>query len=84
MLIDTMTSPHTNFCTSDTFWPVSPSGLQLQQPSIATFITTRFFLLWEVNTLSDLHVPKPASYRQLTSPAPNLCLTQAHNIFFHR
>ena len=48
MLIDAMTVPHPNFCTSDTFWPVSKSGLQLERPSIATFITTRSFLLWEV------------------------------------
>ena len=48
MLIDTMTVPHPNFCTSDTLWPVSDSGLQLERPSIATSITTRSFLLWEV------------------------------------
>ena len=32
MLIDSMTVPHPHFCTSDTFWPVSPSGLQLELP----------------------------------------------------
>ena len=35
MLIDTMTVPHPNFCTSDTFWPAAGSAqhcnLHLQQ-----------------------------------------------------
>ena len=55
MLIDGMTVPHPHFCTSDNFWPVSlsRSGLQLERPSIATFITTRSFLLWEVNKLLE-------------------------------
>ena len=48
MLVDTMTVPHPNFCTSETFWPVLPSGLQLKWPRISTFITTKSFLLWEV------------------------------------
>ena len=53
MLIDAMRVPHPNFCISDTFWPVSSSGLQLERPSLASFITTRSFLLWEVTSTHD-------------------------------
>ena len=45
MLKDVMTVPHPNFCNSDTFWPVSPNNLQLERPSLTTFVTTRSFLL---------------------------------------
>ena len=37
------TLPHPNFCTSDMFWLASPN-------SLATFVTTRSFLLWEVTS----------------------------------
>ena len=50
MLKDVMMVPHPNLCNSDTFWPVSPNNLQLERPSLATFVTNRSFLLWEVNT----------------------------------
>ena len=60
MLIDGVRVPHSNFCTSDTFWPVSSLGLQLERPSLTTFITTRSFLVWKVRSLHETAYTTPA------------------------